>query len=80
MSETTINPADYPEIEGQPLPCGEPAEAPVAEPQKPGLLTRIFGEGGSLYTPTGVSTATTIGVVAGVVGTLLVQSIFGGEG
>ena len=81
MSETQ-NPNDVinacPEIQGQPLPCDQPAPAPVAEPQKPGLLTRVFGPDGSLYTPVGVATATTVGVVAGIVGTLLVQSIFGG--
>jgi hypothetical protein len=87
MSETQaqLNPNDVikacPEVEGQPLSCDQPAAAPVevpAAPQTPGLLTRIFGEGGSLYTPVGVATATTVGVVAGIAGTLLVQSIFGG--
>jgi len=83
MSETqNLNPANVikacPEIDGQPLPCDQPAEAPATAPQEPGLLTRIFGEGGSLYTPAGVATATTIGAVIGIAGTLLVQSILGG--
>lgn len=79
MSETQapVDTTNFPETEGQPLP-NKPDAAPIAEPQKPGLLTRIFGEGGSLYTPTGVATATTVGVVAGIVGTLLVQAVFGG--
>ncbi len=81
QEQQNLNPNDVinvcPEIQGQPLPCDQPAAAP-AEPQKPGLLTRVFGPDGSLYTPVGVATATTVGVVAGIVGTLLVQSIFGG--